>query len=76
MNSKLRIGHVATRFGVSVDTVRYYERLKLLPRARRTSGGFRLFGPEPVERLKIVKQAQELVVRLSRPVEREGHELS
>jgi MerR family transcriptional regulator, copper efflux regulator len=67
---------VATCVGVSVDTVRYYERLKLLPRARRTSGGFRLFGPESVERLKFVKEAQELVVRLSRPVEREGHELS
>ena len=33
-----RIGEVATGAGVSVDTVRYYERLKLLPRASRSSG--------------------------------------
>ncbi len=41
--SELKIGEVATRAGVSVDALRYYERLKLLPQAPRTSGGFRLF---------------------------------
>ncbi|HEY3040657.1 MAG TPA: MerR family DNA-binding transcriptional regulator [Pyrinomonadaceae bacterium] len=54
-----RIGEVATRAGVSVDAVRYYERLKLLPRARRTSGNFRLFGPESIERVQFIKQAQK-----------------
>lgn len=57
---EFRIGEVATRAGVSVDAVRYYERLKLLPRARRTSGNFRLFGPESIERVQFIKQAQEL----------------
>ncbi len=61
MNSaELRIGEVATRSGVSVDTVRYYERRKLLPRAIRSGGGFRLFAPETVERVKFIRQAQEL----------------
>jgi len=59
-----RIGEVASRAGVSVDTVRYYERLKLLPRASRSSGNFRLFGPESVERVRFIKQAQELGVTL------------
>src|SRR2546428_7598221 len=59
-----RIGELATRAGVSIDAVRYYERLKLLPRARRTSGGFRLFGPESVERVQFIKQAQELGLTL------------
>jgi DNA-binding transcriptional MerR regulator len=58
--TEFRIGEVASRAGVSIDTVRYYERLKLLPRARRTSGNFRLFGPESVERVQFIKQAQEL----------------
>ncbi len=62
--TQLRIGDVATRAGVSVDTVRYYERLKLLPRASRTSGGFRLFGPESIERVQFIKQAQELGLTL------------
>ena len=62
--TEFRIGEVATRAGVSVDAVRYYERLKLLPRARRTSGNFRLFGPEAVERVQFIKQAQELGLTL------------
>jgi len=61
MNSSgLQIGEIATHSGVSVDTVRYYERLKLLPRAARLSGGFRIFPAETVERIKFIKQAQEL----------------
>ena len=58
--TEFRIGEVAARGGVSVDTVRFYERLKLLPRARRTSGNFRVFGPDSVERVQFIKQAQEL----------------
>jgi len=62
--TQFRIGEVATRSGVSVDAVRYYERLKLLPRARRTSGGFRVFDPEVVERVRFIKQAQDLGLTL------------
>lgn len=58
--TELKIGEVATRAGVSVDALRYYERMKLLPRAPRTSGGFRLFAPEHIERVRFIKQAQEL----------------
>jgi DNA-binding transcriptional MerR regulator len=61
---EFRIGELANRVGVSIEAVRYYERLKLLPRARRTSGGFRLFGPESVERVQFIKQAQELGLTL------------
>lgn len=58
--SELRVGEVAARTGVSVDTVRYYERRRLLPRAARTHGGFRVFGPEAIERILFIKQAQGL----------------
>lgn len=60
MSIGLRIGEVATRAGVSIDTVRYYERRKLLPTAPRTSAGYRSFSEETVERLVFIKQAQEL----------------
>jgi len=60
----LLIGEVASRSGVSVDTVRYYERRKLLPLAHRTEGGFRLFTPETVERVRFIKQAQDLGLSL------------
>lgn len=56
----LQIGEVATAAGVSVDTVRYYEREQLLQSTGRTEGGFRLFGPEAVDRIRFIKQAQEL----------------
>ena len=56
----LQIGEIATLSGVSVDTVRYYERLKLLPRAARSNGGYRIFPAETVERIRFIKQAQEM----------------
>ncbi len=59
-SSQLQIGEIATGSGVSVDTVRYYERLKLLPRAARSHGGFRVFPIETVERIRFIKQAQEM----------------
>ena len=58
--TELRIGEVASRTGVSIDTLRYYEKRRLLGRARRSSGGFRLFAHEAVERVLFIKQAQEL----------------
>lgn len=60
MDTELRIGEVARRSGVSIDTLRYYERLRLLARPRRSSGGFRLFTPEHVLRVQFIKQAQDL----------------
>ena len=58
--SGIQIGDLAKRARVSVDTVRFYERRRLLPRATRTGGGFRLFPPEVFERIHFIKQAQEL----------------
>jgi len=58
--SEFRIGEIAERAGVSIDTVRYYERRRLLPRAPRTQGGFRVFTGDAVERVRFIKQAQEL----------------
>jgi len=60
MDTELRIGEVAKRSDVSIDTLRYYERLKLLPPTRRSSGGFRLFTVEHIERVQFIKQAQDL----------------
>jgi DNA-binding transcriptional MerR regulator len=58
--SELRIGEVAERSGVSIDTVRYYERRHLLLRASRTAGGYRIFPSEAIDRLLFIRQAQEL----------------
>ncbi len=58
--SDLQIGEIAALSGVSVDTVRYYEKLKLLPLVARSSGGFRIFHSQTVERIRFIKQAQEM----------------
>jgi DNA-binding transcriptional MerR regulator len=68
-SATLRIGEVAARAGVSIDAVRFYERRKLLPPAPRTEGGFRLFPPETIERVRFIKQAQELGFSLDEVVE-------
>jgi hypothetical protein len=60
MGTELRIGEVARRSGVSIDALRYDERLRLLPRTRRSSGGFRLFTSEHVVRIQFIKQSQDL----------------
>ncbi|MCC7309338.1 MAG: heavy metal-responsive transcriptional regulator [Acidobacteria bacterium] len=60
MDDSFRIGEVAERSRVSIDTIRYYERRDLLPKAPRTTGGYRLFTSEAVERVLFIKQAQEL----------------
>ena len=46
--------------GLSIDTIRFYEKQGLLRRSPRTEGGFRLFGSNDIETLKFVRKAQEL----------------
>ncbi len=58
--SWLRIGDVARRAGVSIGTIRYYEKRKLLPPSPRSEGGFRLFAVETIERVRFIKQGQEI----------------
>lgn len=62
--AEFRIGEVAAQTGVSVDTVRYYERQRLLPRAPRTQSGYRIFAREAVERIRFIKEAQEIGLSL------------
>lgn len=60
----LRIGEAASACAVSPDALRYYERLGLLPKAPRTSGGFRVYGPEVTSRVAFIRQARALGLTL------------
>ena len=65
MNCPARIGRAAQETGLSIDTIRFYEKQGLLRRSPRTEGGFRLFGKDEIETLKFVRKAQELGFSLS-----------
>ena len=56
----LKIGETAREAGVSVDTVRYYERRGLLPSPKRRQSGYRQYLDDSVTRIRFIKHAQEL----------------
>ncbi len=60
MTGALRSGALAAAAGVNPQTVRYYERRGLLDSPDRTPGGHRLYPPEAVTVLRVVKAAQRL----------------
>jgi DNA-binding transcriptional MerR regulator len=56
----LTIGKLARRAGVGIDTVRFYERAGLIPRARRTPSGYRLYAQSDADRLRFIRRAKGL----------------
>ena len=54
----MRVGEVAERAGVNVETLRYYERRGLLPPPDRTPSGHRRYDEETVRFLRAIKEAQ------------------
>jgi MerR family copper efflux transcriptional regulator len=57
---QLTIGELAKRAHVNRETVRYYERRRLLPRPSRSISGYRVFADDAVRRLSFIRHAQEL----------------
>jgi MerR family transcriptional regulator, mercuric resistance operon regulatory protein len=57
---ELTIGALSGETGVNVETIRYYEREGLLPRAPRTAGGHRVFGKAHLRRLFFIRRSREL----------------
>jgi DNA-binding transcriptional MerR regulator len=60
----VKIGEVATEAGVSVDTVRFYERRGVLPAPRRRPSGYREYEPSTVERIRTARALQQLGLSL------------
>lgn len=58
--TELRSGKVAAAAGVNLQTLRYYERRGLLAQPRRSLGGHRLYPPEAVTVVRVIKAAQRL----------------
>ena len=54
------IGTFSERTGCHIETIRYYESIKLLPKPPRTQGGHRLYDREQVKRLVFIRRSREL----------------
>jgi len=61
----MKIGQLAEQSGVHVESIRFYQRLGLMPSPPRTRGSVRRYGEEAVERLRFIKRAQALGFSLS-----------
>jgi DNA-binding transcriptional MerR regulator len=61
----LRCGEVAHLTGVSPDTIRHYERIGILAELPRSSAGYRMYGHDAVDRVRLVRRALRLGFTLS-----------
>jgi len=65
----MRIGEVANQAGVTVDTVRFYERVGVLPAAERTASGYRDYEPGTVGRIRLTRELQAIGFTLADAVD-------
>ena len=56
----MKIGELAAQAGVHVETIRYYQRLQLMPSPPRRHGTVRRYDTQGLERLRFIKRAQAL----------------
>lgn len=56
----MKIGQVSKQTGVAVETIRYYEKIGLLPAPERLASGYRHYGQEHVRRLLFIKRCRNL----------------
>ena len=60
MNAPLTIGQLAKATGTKIETVRYYERIGLLPAPARTAGNYRAYAADHLARLSFVRRSRDL----------------
>ena len=56
----LAIGALSERTGCKVETIRFYERVRLLPTPARSPGGYRLYNKDHLKRLTFIRRARAL----------------
>ena len=65
MTALLSIGELASRTGLPVRTIRFYSDAGVVPPADRTEAGYRLYGPDALARLGLVRTLRDLGVDLA-----------
>ncbi|MGQ0663955.1 MAG: MerR family transcriptional regulator [Pseudomonadota bacterium] len=57
---RFAIGAMSRRTGCNIETIRYYERIGLLPAPARSAGGYRMYGLDDLKRLAFIRRAREV----------------
>jgi MerR family mercuric resistance operon transcriptional regulator len=60
MQQGMTIGRLAQAAGVHVETIRYYQRIGLIPEPQKPQGGHRRYPPAALERIAFIRRAQQL----------------
>ena len=75
----LTIGALSEQSGVNIETIRYYEKIGVMPAPGRSAGGFRIYEPDHLKRLSFVRRSRLLgfsldeIRSLLRLVDGHGH---
>jgi MerR family mercuric resistance operon transcriptional regulator len=56
----ISIGELSRLSGVNIETIRYYERIKMLPAPPRTASGRRVYGPAEKRTLAFIRRSRDL----------------
>ncbi len=60
----ITIGNLSKQTGCNIETIRYYERIGIMPAPPRTTGGHRVYGQDHVKRLTFIRRGRELGFKL------------
>jgi MerR family mercuric resistance operon transcriptional regulator len=58
--NELPIGELSRQSGVNIETIRYYEKIGIMPAPARSPGGYRLYAPDHLKRLSFVRRGRQL----------------
>ena len=55
-----KVGEIAEKIGVNIETLRYYEKIKIMPKPKRMESRYRIYDELDLKRLLFIKRAKEL----------------
>lgn len=64
MENLIQIGDFVKLTGTTLKTINYYHKIGLLPETQRSAGGYRLYGPEDLNRMRVIKHLKSLGLNL------------
>ena len=59
-NNQMSRGSLAKQTGVNIETIRYYEKIGLIPEPKRSSGGHRIYDQSQLRRLSFIRRTRDL----------------